>query len=262
MKKYLYVTGKSFKNCFAYRTEALAGIVNMITMLVVNVSLWKAIYNGSEEVNGQRLSSVITYLFLSMVIFQTVAMDEYYIEGRVNSGSILFDMIRPVRFRLYVMAHCMGGILFRVFFLLVPAVGFAVLVYHISMPVSIPAFFVFCVSLILGVLVMFQLNFIIWITAFWIYKTFSLVTIKETIVMICAGCIVPLWFLPKQIMQVIAWTPFRSILYIPVSIYLGDIKIGQSLAGLCNQLVWLLVLYMIGKFLWNRAQKHLVIQGG
>lgn len=262
MKKYVYIMKKSFKNSFAYRAEAMAGIVNMITMLVVNVSVWKAIYNGSGEINGQKLSSVITYLFLSMVLFQTVAMDEYYIEGRVTSGSILFDIIRPVQFRLYVFAHCMGGVVFRFFFLLIPTAVFAVLFYHISMPVSIPAFLIFCVSLLLGVLVMFQLNYIVWLTAFWIYRIFSVVTIKETVVMICAGCVVPLWFFPKEVLRIIQWTPFHSILYIPVNIYLGEIAISQSLESIANQLVWFVVLYVIGDFIWKNAQKRLVIQGG
>lgn len=262
MKKYLYVMGKSFKNCFAYRAEALVGIVNMITMLVVNVSLWKAIYSGSGEIHGQNLSSVITYLFLSMVIFQTIAMDEYYIEGRVNSGSILFDFIRPVRFRMYVLANSLGGILFRLFFLLLPTTVFAVLVYHVQAPASWQAFLLFVVSLILGVLVMYQLNYIIWLSAFWIYKTFSLVTIKETVVMILAGSVVPLWFFPDKIMNVLSFTPFRSILYIPISIYLGEVKASQSVAGFANQIVWLVLLFLIGEVLWWRAKKRLVIQGG
>lgn len=44
---------------------------------------------------------------------------------------------------------------------------------------------------------MYNLNFIVWISSFWFYWTFSLVTIKDAAVMILSGALLPLWFMPQ-----------------------------------------------------------------
>ena len=56
--------------------------------------------------------------------------------------------------------------------------------------------------------------------------------------------------------------PFSSMIYAPVMIYLGKYQ-GSELAWvLARQVVWVLILYFVGKLIWNRVTKRLVVLGG
>ena len=60
----------------------------------------------------------------------------------------------------------------------------------------------------------------------------------------------------------IVFTPFESIYFTPVQIYLGEIQ-GMELAiKLAIQVLWIFMLWLIANAFWKRGVKKLVVQGG
>jgi ABC-2 type transport system permease protein len=52
------------------------------------------------------------------------------------------------------------------------------------------------------------------------------------------------------------------MLYVPISIYMGELT-GNGLAlGLLTQLFWVLVMYVFARFMWQRGIKHYSAFGG
>ena len=72
----------------------------------------------------------------------------------------------------------------------------------------------------------------------------------------------PLWFMPAGIRKIISFTPFESIYFTPVRIYLGELEGMDILLGMALQLVWIAVLAMIANIFWKQGVKKLVVQGG
>ena len=73
---------------------------------------------------------------------------------------------------------------------------------------------------------------------------------------------IPLWFMPAWIMNLIKLTPFDSIYFTPIKLYLGQIGGNDLVWNLGRQLAWVGILYIIGDILWKCGEKKVVVQGG
>ena len=77
-----------------------------------------------------------------------------------------------------------------------------------------------------------------------------------------SGELVPLWFMPDLLRQFIQLLPFQSIVYVPVSIYIGIPATGGIATALASQVFWAVVLVGVIRVMWKRALHRTVIQGG
>jgi ABC-2 type transport system permease protein len=262
MRVYLEFAKKSFQNNIVYRADYVAGVINAIVMIFVNISIWKAIYEEEESLEGVQFKILATYIVLSFLLQCVYVMDEYFIESKVRSGLISSDLLKPINFRLYVFSYNIGTMLFRLLMQLTPALIISIFLFKLLPPFSNMMLFYFIVSTILGYLVLYHLNLLVWLSSFWFYWTFSLVTIKDAAVMIFSGALIPLWFMPQGVVDFIKLTPFDSIFYTPIRIYLGQIPEAEIHSSLLRQVIWVVILFGIGQLIWKAATKKLVVQGG
>lgn len=73
---------------------------------------------------------------------------------------------------------------------------------------------------------------------------------------------IPIWFMPSVLKKIIAFTPFESIYFTPVRIYLGELSGVDILKGMGIQVLWIAVLALVANAFWKKGVKKLVIQGG
>ncbi len=262
IRMYVEIAKKVFQNNIVYRLDYFAGLINALIVILVNISIWKAIYEEEEVLGGIQFRYVITYLILGVLLQTIFMMDEYLIEGKVNSGLVSMDLLKPMNFKAYILSHNIGVLMFRLIMQFTPALIVSMFAFGLLPPFSLLYMFYFIVSVVLGYLVLYNLNFIIWMTSFWFYKTFSLVTIKDAAVTILSGALIPIWFLPEKLVNFIELTPFGSIYYIPISIYLGQVPPNDIILSLIKQAFWIVTLFLLGHILWKSAAKKLVVQGG
>ncbi len=189
-------------------------------------------------------------------------MDEYFISNKINNGLISSDLLKPTSFRMLVFFYNFGLVAFKIIMNLMPAVILSVLFFKLLLPFSLSMGIYFLISMAMGYLVLYSLNFIVWLSAFWFYGTFSLVTIKDAIIVVMSGALIPLWFMPQWLYDFIKLTPFDSIYYIPISIYLGQIPANEIVMSMIKQGFWIILLTCIGHVVWKFATKKLVVQGG
>jgi len=130
------------------------------------------------------------------------------------------------------------------------------------MPVSVGHLLLMFVSIALGYLILWLIGFIVQSWSFWIFSVWGIMTIKNVIIKILSGTLLPIWFMPSFLRKVIAFTPFESIYFTPIQIYLGEVQ-GMELAmKLGVQVLWIIVLWMIAQAFWKCGVKKLVVQGG
>ena len=145
---------------------------------------------------------------------------------------------------------------------LTPVLIVSIVLFKLLPPFSMQSGILFCVSAILGYLVLYSINFIVWLSSFWFYWTFSIITIKDAVIAIMSGALFPLWFLPDSLHTLIKLTPFESIYFVPISIYLGQLPYDEIISSIAKQVIWLALLVIVGHIVWKRATKKLVVQGG
>ncbi|MDE6642184.1 MAG: ABC-2 family transporter protein [Acetatifactor sp.] len=265
MKKlwpYLAFAKKSFLGRSAYRFDHFMGIFDTILRIFIFWEIYRALYGGRTEVDGITLAMVTTNFVLSMGLDAVFYVNDYYLPSRIQSGSIATELLLPVSIHGRMLADNLGNALFQLFFHFVPAVAVSVFFIGIAVPAGSVMLLLFCFSALLGYAVLWTISFVAQMFSFWLINIWSIVTIKNSLIKVLSGSMIPLWFMPDWMQGVIHFTPFSSIYFMPVQIYLGQLSLPEILRGFLMQLFWIAFLFSLGMLLWKKGQKKLVVQGG
>ena len=153
--------------------------------------------------------------------------------------------------------------MFNFFTCILPCIVTAKIVYNaLLFPATLADVLFFLLSALLGNMIFLLLNTILGYTAFWLGNVWYIQWFLTAAMYVFGGEMVPLWFLPDKL-NIITWfMPFRCVLFIPMEMYLGRLSMNQIIFNLCLQVLWLLGLLLLERFVWYRAQKKIVVQGG
>lgn len=265
MKKlwpYLAFTKKSFLGRSAYRFDHFMGIFDTILRIFIFWEIYRALYGGRSEIDGITLTMVTTNFILSIGLDAVFYVNDYYLPSRIQNGSIATELLLPVSVHGRMLADNLGNALFQLFFYFVPAVAVSVLFIGIAVPAGSVMLLLFLFSALLGYGVLWTISFVAQMFSFWLINIWSIVTIKNSFIKVLSGSMIPLWFMPDWMQGVIRFTPFSSIYFMPVQIYLGQLSLPEILRSFLIQLFWITFLSSLGMLLWKKGQKKLVVQGG
>ena len=238
------------------------GILNTLLRIFIFWGIYLALYNGKSEVDGVTMTMVTTNFILSMGLSTVFCVNDFYLPNRIQNGSIANEMLLPVSIHGRMLADNLGNALFQLVFHFIPAVVISVLVIGIHAPASFAMFALFLLSAIFGYGVLWTISFALQMLAFWLINVWSIMTIKNVFINVLSGSMIPLWFMPDWMKGVLTFTPFSSIYFTPVQIYLGQLSVSEIIKGFGIQLLWILLFVILGKVLWRQGQKKLVVQGG
>ncbi len=262
MMRYLAYAKKNFLSHSAYRIDHFIGIFNTCLKIFIFWCIYRALYGNQTEVDGISFSMVTTNFVIAQAMSAVFTMDEFYLPYRINSGSIGNELLKPISFKGVMVAENIGNAAFQLIFHFIPALIIAVVTVGVMKPESIGTLIGFTLSMVLGGAVLWSICFIFQTLAFWLINVWSLVTIKNVFVNVLSGSMIPIWFLPDWMQNVIRFTPFSSIYFTPIQIYLGRVKGTEMMLCFVSQLIWIVLLYLIGEFFWRKGLKKLVVQGG
>lgn len=262
MRAYVEFARKKFSNNMAYRFDYIMGIFNTCLQFFIFWCIYKSLYGTTTEIDGITFPMVTTNFILSLGLSNAFQIDDLFIQQKVGDGSIVNEFLKPVNFKIRLLAENLGNIMFKLIFNFLPAFIIASCLVEIEKPASLLGLILFIISAILGFFVLWQISFIVQMTSFWIINVWSISTIKNVFVNVLSGAMLPLWFMPSSIMKIISFTPFDSIYFTPIRLYLGDIQNGDILFNFARQIIWIGILYIIGDVMWRFGQKKLIVQGG
>ena len=262
MKPYIEFMKKSFINNMAFRSNYFFGLLNTIILIFVNISIWQALYGGQDEINGISFAMVVTNFVIGLSFSNALSVNDFMIASRVHNGQIAMDLLKPLNINLTMMFQTLGDNLFRIVAYFAPSLLFSMLFFKILPPVSIPilAFVIF--SIFMGFFILYNISFIISVLSFWFVNIWSFSTIKNVFIGVLSGTMLPLWFMPEWVSNIIKFTPFGVIYFAPIQIYLGQVAGMDILYIFLNQLIWVIILFSIGQILWAKGMKKLLVVGG
>ncbi len=262
MRVYVEFALKKFQNKMSYRLEFFMGIVNTIITIVVFLCIYRALYGNSTDIDGISFSMVATNFLISLGLSNAFSYNEMFLPDKINWGDITNEFLKPVNFKLRLLAENIGESLFKLLFNFLPAVIFCIFYTEICPPHSLINVLLMIVSVCLGYMVLWQISFIIQTWCFWLFSVWGIITIKNAIINILAGTMLPIWFMPEILRKIIAFTPFEAIYFTPVRIYLGQLTGEKIFEAMIIQVFWNFILYLLGNVFWKKGIKKLVVQGG
>lgn len=259
---YIAYAKKCFLGRSAYRFDHIMEILSTCLQFFIFCEIYRALYGGNSEIDGITLSMVSTNFVLAMGLGTVFYPNDYFLPDKIWDGSIATELLRPISFKGRMIAENLGNALFSLIFHFVPVLIIASLTVGVSAPASPAMFLLFLLSGFLGFGILWAISFAVQMTAFWLINIWSLITIKNVFVNVLSGSMIPLWFMPGWMKGALELTPFSSIYFTPVQIYLGQLSYDEIILKCAVQLVWTAVIYLIGDILWKKGQQKLVVQGG
>lgn len=236
-------------------------ILPAITIYLLTV-IWTSAYAGREEVGGIPLNLMLVYLTIGNLQAAYLRPEiGYDIVDRVREGQIGFDLSRPVNYPTQLVASAAGDMLGQLPMLLavLPVAG---LLGELAPPATWQDGVGYLVSFLIAWFIAVELAMIIGLVAFWTLEMNGFMMVYNLVGGFATGALVPLWFMPELLRQFVQLLPFQSIVYVPVSIYIGIPATGSIATALALQLFWAVALIGVVYMIWKRALHRTVIQGG
>jgi len=263
MRKYIEFAKRYFQKSLVYRVSYFTNLFTRILFVYISVAIWSALYGNKAQVEGINLEEMITYAIVSIVLSVLFGIGIILeINHKVSTGEVAADLMKPMDFQLYWFFSALGVALFNILMIILPIAVISFLLFRVLPPHSFLLFFYFLISLSLGFLIIFSINFMVAMISFWTLRAWGFWIFKDTIVRFFAGAFVPLWFFPEKLKVVAQFLPFKLIYFLPLSIYLGKIPTQEILSALLEQLGWAIFFFIMGRVVLRVVIRKVTIQGG
>lgn len=267
MKFYFSYFKLRFITSLQYRAAALAGIATQIFFGLVFIMVYLAFYDSNSSNYPMQLNELVSYLWLNQIFFSLVYLfyKDNEIFNLIKNGNIAYELVRPRKLYYMWFSKILAQRLANVLLRCLPVIIIAFLfprALKLSLPASFINFIMFIITLLIGSLLMTAI-----IT---LYHIITLSTLNEKgiphIFMaasdILSGGVVPIPFFPK-FMQVIANVlPFRYVSDLSFRIYSNNVSISEGMYGIIIQIIWFVIIVLIGNLLLNKSMKRVIVQGG
>ncbi|MBQ7775792.1 MAG: ABC transporter permease [Lachnospiraceae bacterium] len=267
MRKYYLFFRLRFATGIQYRMATITALTTQLVWGLMECLAYKAIaeaYGGNMPMN---YASVVSYIWLKeamLALFNTWAADND-IFGMIMNGDVSYELCRPTSVYFMWFARMVGGRVSEAMLRCVPVLACAFLMpqpYRMSLPVSIEAFGLFILTMILGLGVTIAFCMLVYMLCFFTISPQGWRMVLVGAVDFLSGNIIPLPFFPEKYLRLAEMLPFAYMQNVPFRIYCGDLAGDDVLIAVLKQMIWLVMLILSGTLVWKRVEYKIVIQGG
>ena len=251
----------SIRQAQIYRFRYLTYQFSILLQLLLLRMIWTAVYDGRSSVDG--VSSATLLVFITISALQGLLAPyqiAYGIQVRVESGQIANDLIRPFSFLSQMIATEIGRTLGRLPILAV-AIPVVMIVGSLRMP-EVANIFPYFLCLVLAYVVNLLTWMLLGLLSFWMMNVNGIRAMFGISSNFLAGVMVPLWFMPDTLRTVLEFLPFQAGVFLPASIFAGQVTGLDLVRPFVVQIAWIVALSLIVSVVWRRAQRRIVVQGG
>jgi ABC-2 type transport system permease protein len=206
---------------------------------------------------------MVTYTMMSMAIRNLFFTGPpYYMARQVRTGAIDGDLLKPIDFHFHMLARSTGEMIFRIFVIALPTMLVGYYLFDLQLPATVQTGLLFVVAFLLGYIVNFQLEFLLGAVSMVTMEIDNIDWAFHATTRFFSGEHVPLWLFPGILGTLAGILPFRSIYFVPLSIYTGVMRGSAITQAIVFQIVWAVLLFIVSRWVWERVQLRIVSQGG
>ncbi len=255
----LSTAAATYKEWAAYRSHALVSLFVGPVTYFIQISIWKAVYGSRVSLKGLTLSDMLIYFAVaSLIYYITMDFADWNLQMLIRTGKFLTFLLRPISHRYYALSQKFGHRALGFFVEFLPVYFLFIFVFKVKLAPAYP--FWFLISLFLGFMMMFLVNYCIGITGFWLTQAEGLRRVFLLFRDILAGSFIPLAFFPDYFQKLFLFLPFQFISYVPIRVFLGN----YEMAGITMPIPQIVaiqssaVLVMLGvsEIMYRAAIKH------
>jgi ABC-2 type transport system permease protein len=266
MRPYISYFRQELLAALQYKEAAIAGMMTQFFWGFLFAFVYAAFYSHAniDNINFQQL---MCYVWLGQAFFSLIApgVRDVRILEQIRNGAVAYELCRPYDLYWWWFLKHLAKRYAACALRCIPVLVFALLIpkpYNLSLPVSMEAFVLSIISLFLGTLIVTGIGMIIQLIVFFTHHDKGIVSIINIIQGLLSGFDVPLPLLPIILITVTEFMPFRLIGDLSKRLYSGNIDLIYGLKSMLLQVVWIVLLIVIGRLVMKIAMRKVTIQGG
>ena len=254
MKKYLEVAKVYLKVKLMWRADLIFGFISIVMKIIFASLLWGVIFRDKETVAGFTQNSMMAYYLLSAFFTQIDISEKISgdITLGIRNGTFTKYMAVPMDTDKYFLAMEAGSILPHIV-LDVAAIFLIGLVFGIKIDITSDVAIILCALLIafLGLLFMAQLSYFLGILTFRFEEISTFLMIKQNIMALITGSIIPLALLPEMVVRCMQILPFYYTAYLPSMLLIGR-NGEEAVGGVFIMLGWNFGIWLLSRNVYSR----------
>lgn len=265
--KYFNIFRASLVERMAYRGDFLLGTVLRFLPVMTTILLWEAVYAGagSEELAGFSRRQMIAYLLLIHVsrMFSSMPGLASGISRDIRDGSLKKYLIQPLDMIGFLASYRAAHKTAYIATSALPYAGLFLVCsgYFDGFPDAL-TMVGYVAALLLGFLIGFLIEACLGLAGFWILEVTSLLWVIGTLNYFVSGQMIPLDLLPEFWSGLLKMLPFQYLAYFPAVVFLGKIRGWELVQGLAIEVVWVVLLFGVTRWLYARGLRRYSAFGG
>lgn len=264
LRAYRAIFSARFRMLLQYRVAAFAGLATQIFFGLLRIMILGAFYAMPHAAAApMNWDQVLTYIWLgqaTLMILPTWTDGE--VRSMILSGAIVYELAKPLDLYTLWFARNLASRTAPMLLRAIPMLAIAALFFGLKAPASPAAGAMWLLSTISAVLLSSAIGSLIFISILWTLSARGISDLTSALVWALSGILIPLPLFPEWMQSVIRFLPFRGLMDIPFRVYTGNIPPSDCAAAIGSQLLWTLVLVLIGKWLLAFSTRRIVVQGG
>lgn len=235
-----------------YRAElflwALSGSLPLILMGVW-IEASQSGQFGLEPVDFARYFLTVFIIRQFTTVWVIWEFEREIVEGRLSPR-----LLQPIDPGWHHVARHVSERFARLPFAILLVVLFFMLYPQAAWMPSLNNFLLFFVAIILAFTLRFLIQYTFALCAFWTERATAIENFWFLFYLFFSGLIAPLETFPPLVREVVLWTPFPYLIHFPASVLIG--LPVEIVPGFLITLGWILLFFVINRWLWRRGLKQ------
>jgi ABC-2 type transport system permease protein len=248
-----------FRTCFhqivAERLTVLLWSLASGIGLIKILAVWLA--SDTDIIGGFSRSELISYYIFIFILQQIIDWEAFWgLREEIMDGIVSSHLLKPFRYSLFVFIREFAYKIVNFSTqLLVTIVLVFSLKSYIHFNIDLAVFIKLIPIIIIGIGITFTINLIFGYITFFITESSYVWMFTGSIAFLLGGSALPLSFFPSALQGIIKLNPFRYTYSLPAELVFNKLSPGDYAQGVIIGSLWLLILLIIMKFVWQKGLK-------
>jgi ABC-2 type transport system permease protein len=246
----------------AFRGWVWMDMVSRLLTLIIVTSFWRAVYENTTTISTLNLQQTLNYVMLAD-FFGRIAFNSplWWVGWWIRDGQIAIEMLRPMDLQLQMLINVVANNVLALV-ISIPMILIAMAFFSLQLPGDPLVWLAFLISLLLGQIALFFWDWIYMCLAFYTTEVWGLGVLREGMVLFLSGALIPLQMMPGWLLPLVNATPLAQALAVPVSLLSGATPLTQAPQVWATQIAWLVVGYVLSRWVFSIAVRKITVQGG
>lgn len=249
MGKYLQVARQALMDSISDPSGSILWVGVAIMELVVPMLVWYSATSPGGSFSGFSKTQILVYYALMSVVGAiTFSATHFDMAFQIRNGDVLHSLVKPVSFLTLNAAHGLGD---KLFTLLIRLPLFAFVLFFASSTIHLTVWAI--LATFSGLLIYLLISLCFGLISFWTTEISGYVGAFFFFNYLLSGEIAPISFFPNWLKNIATALPYRYTLSFPIELLLNKLQTNQIIFGFIIQIVWIIGLIVLLKFLWRKA---------